>query len=369
VDPAGRARFASYVNNAPADPGLLGALEDAFARVLPLLEQTVTPPGARRPVSLRGRRPQVIVKAANYELQPGQAYEGSWHVEGMQHERVVAAAVVYYAASPNMRGGGLAFRRLRNRNVVPMASIPVQDLGGSDCAGDGGGKDSVATRDETWKSESGAATLESQGGTPAGGGTGDGAGSEQESEEEEEEDARHIPTGFVRPKFSLSGEDTRAASLWSVGYKSQSTPNYVGLGVVETPPGRTLVFKNSLQHQVQPLWNSSTTEPAVRKMLVFWLVDPDRRILSTADVPRQQWDHVRAEVAHVLCRQWCPVGPSFKINVCCVQKILGFAKYGFTQSEACQHRLNLMEERKYSRVAVGDKFTQRIEREYSFCEH
>merc|ERR1712107_772875 len=72
---------------------------------------------------------------------------------------------------------------------------------------------------------------------------------------------------------------------WDVGHKEERVPNHVELGSIATPCGRCLAFKNSLQHKVELLWNGSDTETVTRKVLIFWLVDPDQRILSTLDVP------------------------------------------------------------------------------------
>jgi hypothetical protein len=65
---------------------------------------------------LYGRRVQVIVKAANYVLQPGQEYEGSWHVEGMRHEKIVASGIYYYSTTPNLPETCLAFRERRGNS-------------------------------------------------------------------------------------------------------------------------------------------------------------------------------------------------------------------------------------------------------------
>jgi hypothetical protein len=62
---------------------------------------------------LHGRRLQVIVKAANYVLQPGQTHEGSWHVEGMRHERIAASGIYYYSTTPNLPDSALYFREKR----------------------------------------------------------------------------------------------------------------------------------------------------------------------------------------------------------------------------------------------------------------
>ncbi|TRV78284.1 DUF4246 domain-containing protein [Streptomyces sp. 130] len=63
------------------------------------------------PVSLRGRRLQVIVKLATIHLTPGKPEyaEGSWHVEGMLNERIVSTAL-YYWDSENITESRLSFR-------------------------------------------------------------------------------------------------------------------------------------------------------------------------------------------------------------------------------------------------------------------
>lgn len=61
-------------------------------------------------VCLRDRPLQVIVKIASLELAPGDdSYSGSWHVEGMKDERIVATACCYLD-SDNIEGGDLDFR-------------------------------------------------------------------------------------------------------------------------------------------------------------------------------------------------------------------------------------------------------------------
>ncbi|KAI0642313.1 hypothetical protein C8Q79DRAFT_1013602 [Trametes meyenii] len=62
-------------------------------------------------LSLRGRTIQVIVKMANIVLTPEKpTYPGgSWHVEGMQNERIVATGLFYYD-SANITESRLAFR-------------------------------------------------------------------------------------------------------------------------------------------------------------------------------------------------------------------------------------------------------------------
>ncbi|KAF4598316.1 hypothetical protein EYR38_006713 [Pleurotus pulmonarius] len=65
----------------------------------------------------RNQRLKVI--AANYVLQPGQEYEGAWHVEGMPHEQIVASGIYYYDTDLEIKDRGLSFRRRRDEDDFP----------------------------------------------------------------------------------------------------------------------------------------------------------------------------------------------------------------------------------------------------------
>ena len=60
------------------------------------------------------------------------------------------------------------------------------------------------------------------------------------------------------------------------------------LGEVSTPAGRCIGFPNNLQHRAAPFQLRDATKPGVRKMLVFFVVDPDKPTKSSADIPKQQ---------------------------------------------------------------------------------
>jgi hypothetical protein len=67
-----------------------------------------TPFDAAR-VHLRGRRLQVITKASQIHLKPGERYAGdSWHVEGNPNECIVAT-IIYYADDVNVTASSLSF--------------------------------------------------------------------------------------------------------------------------------------------------------------------------------------------------------------------------------------------------------------------
>jgi hypothetical protein len=52
-------------------------------------------------------------------------------------------------------------------------------------------------------------------------------------------------------------------------------------------PGRMIVFPNIYQHRVGSFSLKDRSKPGHRKILVFFLVDPTQRIVSTATVPPQ----------------------------------------------------------------------------------
>jgi len=97
----------------------------------------------------------------------------------------------------------------------------------------------------------------------------------------------------------------------------------VPLGTVQLPAGRMVCFPNSHVHRLSELKNTGEKD-AVRRIVVFWLINPDRRIASTQDVPLQQET--------------------------------------MTWEDAVAHRLQLMEERKLHKQDWNV-------REISLCEH
>lgn len=58
------------------------------------------------------------------------------------------------------------------------------------------------------------------------------------------------------------------------------------LGRVATQEGRTIVFPNSHEYRLTKMTNTSN-QPARRRVLVFFIVDPNYRVVSTQEVPDQ----------------------------------------------------------------------------------
>ena len=64
------------------------------------------------------------------------------------------------------------------------------------------------------------------------------------------------------------------------------------LGSLQTPQGRMIVFPNSHVHKVSKMVNSALagSEKQIRRIIVFFLINPDREIVSTkhVSVPQQE---------------------------------------------------------------------------------
>ncbi|KAL2818046.1 hypothetical protein BJX63DRAFT_419353 [Aspergillus granulosus] len=111
------------------------------------------------------------------------------------------------------------------------------------------------------------------------------------------------------------------------------------LGSVECREGRLLAFPNSLQHRVSPFSLADSSKPGHRKILAMFLVDPHRRIISSANVPPQREDWRREKDAGQ--------GP-------------------MSMEEAKAHRLELMEERGMRSKYSNAEFEQGS---FCLCEH
>jgi hypothetical protein len=77
------------------------------------------------------------------------------------------------------------------------------------------------------------------------------------------------PQNANRPTDTMGGGDVRP------------------LGCLKTPANRVVVFPNSHIHRLSSMYSSDGND-AVRRIVVFWLVNPERPIVSTANVSPQQ---------------------------------------------------------------------------------
>ena len=130
----------------------------------------------------------------------------------------------------------------------------------------------------------------------------------------------------------------------SAHWDSEMDRKCIGNWVVCKPrkEGRLIAFPNTMQHCVSGVVLKDKTKVGFRKMLVFFLVDPNKReeVLSTGRVQPQQ-------------RDWYPSSHNNKEHLVSLE-------------QAKTDRENLMFSRKYYVVSQNERL---FEREFSFCEH
>lgn len=134
------------------------------------------------------------------------------------------------------------------------------------------------------------------------------------------------------------------------------------IGSVSTREGRLLTFPNTLQHCVSPFSLADRSKPGHRKILAFFLVSPDLRIISSANIPPQRedwWRESEGNIETVLRRDL--LGELLDM----VKKEIGIIPR-MSIEEAKKYRLELMEERK----AVEPHSKRMFEIDtFSLCEH
>ncbi|KAL0961437.1 hypothetical protein HGRIS_006382 [Hohenbuehelia grisea] len=306
-----------------------------------------------RQTSFNGRSLKVIVKAANYILHPGQSYQGTWHLEGMPHERIAASFIYYYSTDDAIEDDGLGMRRARDETLDYPA---YYDLHHDDF--------SISFKKE--------APEPSEGPEPV---------VEDDDNAEEWEDKSDDSDEYMTDNPSSDAEEFDSA--------------YVPLGTVPTThvgckighgTGRIISFPNWIQHKVLGIRNPKReeTEAAQRKILCFFLVDDttaatddevvlpgmtysglkDQVVLTTSDVPRQLRG-TNIPSLHVLL-PWVSeqlIGKRLPPEL--VEHIVESTDLGLTREVAERHRRAFMADRK---IKVSEE-NKMWESEYSLCEH
>lgn len=160
-----------------------------------------------------------------------------------------------------------------------------------------------------------------------------------------DEDDLYYEQGSHAPLSQLFGVD-----------KFRDEPMLQEIGSIATPNNRFLAFPNTLQHKVEPFSLADPTKPGHRRFIVLWLVDPNYRVLSTANVPPQQHEWWVEKVAEKTDGRL-----SREIQMMIEDQMRDGT---MTLEEAKAYRLQLMAERTAMTDAV-----QAAVREYNFCEH
>lgn len=131
------------------------------------------------------------------------------------------------------------------------------------------------------------------------------------------------------------------------------------LGAVSCKEGRLLTFPNTVQHQVSPFSLADPSKPGHRKILALFLIDPHRRIISSANVPpqREDWADERDNAVDQVLSRLPRELQDF------VQSDLD---HSLTMKEAKEYRLELMKERGLHSKRNNRQFERG---DFSLCEH
>ncbi|KAL0961447.1 hypothetical protein HGRIS_006392 [Hohenbuehelia grisea] len=279
--------------------------------------------------SFKGRSLKVIVKAANYILRPGQIYQGTWHLEGMPHERIVSSVIYYYSTDDSIVDHGLGMRRARDEELDYPEFTSLH-------------RDSYIIQVHPDDPDEEELFLE-----------------DYPSSDAEECGNAFVPLGTVATTYVASK---------------------IGHGT-----GRIISFPNWIQHKVLGITNKETSgvEPAQRKILCFFLVDDsnpeedeieypgmaytglqDQVVLTTSDIPPQQ-RATNLPTLHVLLPWVCQQITGKRLPPNLVDLISSSGALGLTREMAEYHRHAFMEDRK---IKVSDE-NEMWESQYSLCEH
>ncbi|KAL4999672.1 hypothetical protein BDV10DRAFT_50747 [Aspergillus recurvatus] len=134
------------------------------------------------------------------------------------------------------------------------------------------------------------------------------------------------------------------------------------IGSIRTKQGRLLTFPNTLQHRVSPFELADKSKPGCRKILALFLVDPHFRIISSANIPPQREDWWEEKQEAIFSE-----GVLARLPVELQDMVLQHVDVGHvTFDEACQYRLELMEERRVRAREDNEAFETG---DFGLCEH
>ncbi|KAH7092376.1 hypothetical protein FB567DRAFT_545535 [Paraphoma chrysanthemicola] len=187
-------------------------------------------------------------------------------------------------------------------------------------------------------------------------------------------------------------------AVFGTKFGNRMSPCLQNYGSVNTPEGRLLAFSNAFQHRVSGFRLSDPTKPGHRRFIALWLVDPAKRIISTANVPPQQMSwytdatlgtspESRKAVSAKLPAELVELIQELDLNSPSHGKLVGESRMKLPQElmdmvrelletdgeslpmsirEAREHRVKLMTERGAFIKKAGDEWQKTC---YSFCEH
>lgn len=147
---------------------------------------------------------------------------------------------------------------------------------------------------------------------------------------------------------------------------SQDGPAVQEVGSVACTEGRLLTFPNILQHRVSPFKLDDPTKPGHRKILALFLVDPNIRVISTANVPPQRLDWWTETILKDFVNTNTHNSFGKLSQELRDQVFESVEDFPIGMDEAKYIRLELMKERKKYIADTADVFEFNI---FSLCEH
>lgn len=115
-------------------------------------------------------------------------------------------------------------------------------------------------------------------------------------------------------------------------------------GSIKCPLGRAIIFPSTVQHRFTGFELKDKSKPGKSRGLAFYLVDPNIRIISTANVPPQRLDwtldieHEEGNLAHSMAKlaldnrdkkgsMMLSLDEALKIRVDCLNELIEFMRY------------------------------------------
>lgn len=132
------------------------------------------------------------------------------------------------------------------------------------------------------------------------------------------------------------------------------------LGYVGTIKDRCIAFPNIYQHKVSSFNLKDSSQNGTRKILVFFLVDPSKTIISTKNVLPQQKEWIDD-----ILFTYRSFGKDFPLEL--IQNITSFLPL-LDFDKASKYRLNLMKERKKEEKYINGRYEEQY-RPVNLCEH
>ena len=151
------------------------------------------------------------------------------------------------------------------------------------------------------------------------------------------------------------GDDQGVAAIYDL-HNEQALVQEIGF--IHSQDGRCIAFPNIYQHRVSPFSLEDSTKNGHRKILVYFLINPKKKIISTSNILPQQKEWLLKYFIDLKCFGEMP-------NEIC-ELISEFLEFPIDIEKSKKDRLKLMDERKYISSKVDE---EHYLREFSLCEH